>query len=133
MSGSAADAHGERLAAISNAIVRIFSDSYGRGPTKAKSYVFDNYVLCVLEDMLTTVEHTLVDHGEEALVRTVRLKFQEAVADRFKGAVAEIVGRDVIAYHSQVTFHPPMCFEFFVLEEEEQPGVTVDPRTPRSH
>src|SRR5919109_2641408 len=118
---SVTDAHGERLAAISNAVVGIFAESYGRGPTKAKSYVFENYVLCVLEDMLTTVERTLVDYGEEALVRTVRLKFQEAVADRFKGAVAEIMGRDVIAYHSQVTFHPPMCFEFFVLEDEPEP------------
>jgi uncharacterized protein YbcI len=115
---SVADAHGERLAAISNAVVGIFSDSYGRGPTKAKTYVFDNYVVCVLEDMLTTVEETLVEAGEEALVRTVRLKFQEAVADRFKRAVGEIMGREVIAYHSQVTFHPPMSFEFFVLEDE---------------
>src|ERR671922_111576 len=90
---SVTDAHGERLAAISNAVVGIFAESYGRGPTKAKSYVFENYVLCVLEDMLTTVERTLVDYGEEALVRTVRLKFQEAVADRFKGAAAGGGGR----------------------------------------
>ena len=51
--------HGEALARISNAIVGIFSECYGRGPTKAKSYLFDNYVLCVLEDILTTVERTL--------------------------------------------------------------------------
>jgi uncharacterized protein YbcI len=109
---------GERLAAISSAIVTIFADCYGRGPTKAKTYSFDNYLVTVLEDILTTVERTLVERGEEDLVRTVRLTFQEAVAHRFKSEVAEIAGRDVIGYHSQVTFHPPMGFEIFVLADE---------------
>jgi uncharacterized protein YbcI len=108
---------GDRLAAVSNAVVGILSECYGRGPTKAKSYAFDNFILCVLEDFLTTVERTLVDRGEEELVRSVRLVFQESVSDRFKDAVAEAVGRKVVAYHSQVTFDPPMGFEIFVLQK----------------
>jgi uncharacterized protein YbcI len=108
---------GDRLAAVSNAVVGILSECYGRGPTKAKSYAFDNFILCVLEDFLTTVERTLVKRGEEELVRAVRLTFQGAVAERYKDAVAEAVGRKVLAYHSQVTFDPPMGFEIFVLEE----------------
>jgi uncharacterized protein YbcI len=108
---------GERLAAVSNAIVAIFSECYGRGPTRAKTYCFDNYLFTVLEDLLTTVERTLVDNGEEDLVRTVRLTFQEAIADRLTSEVARIVGRDVVAYHSQVTFHPPIGIEMFVLAE----------------
>lgn len=111
------DHNGERLAAISNAVVGIFSECYGRGPTKAKTYMFDDYVFCVLEDILTTVERTLVDNGEEGLVRHVRLTFQEAVAQRFTSAVEDVMGRPVVAYHSQVTFHPPMGFEIFVLGE----------------
>ena len=71
---------GERLAAISSAIVTIFAECYGRGPTKAKTYAFDNYLITVLEDLLTTVERTLVDRGEQDLVRKVRLTFQEAMA-----------------------------------------------------
>jgi len=108
---------GERAAAISNAIVQIFAECYGRGPTKAKTYLVDNYVFCVLEDILTTVEQTLVGNGKEKLVREVRLTFQEEVADRFTSAVEEIMGRRVVTYHSQVVFHPPMAFEVFVLEE----------------
>jgi uncharacterized protein YbcI len=108
---------GERLAAISSAIVNIFAEYYGRGPTKAKTYSFDNYVVTVLEDILTTVERTLVDRGEEALVRQVRLTFQEATADRFTSAVSEISGREVVGYHSQVTFNPSVGFEIFVLAE----------------
>ncbi|HEY1277300.1 MAG TPA: Na-translocating system protein MpsC family protein [Thermoleophilaceae bacterium] len=112
-------AEGERLAAVSNAIVRIFREWYGRGPTKAKTYMVDNYVFTVLEDILTTVEQTLVENGHEELVRRVRLTFQEAVADLFIGAVSDALERKVMTYHSQVTFHPAMGFEMFVLEPEE--------------
>ncbi len=108
----------EQLAAVSNGIVRIFREFYGRGPTKAKSYQFDNYVITVLEDILTTVEETLVRKGEQDLVRTVRLTFQEAEAERFIGIVREAMGRPVITYHSQVVFDPPIGFEIFVLEPE---------------
>jgi uncharacterized protein YbcI len=118
---SVGDGHvaGGQLAEVSNAIVGIFRECYGRGPTKAKTYQFDNYVVTVLEDILTTVEETLVKNGEADLVRRVRLTFQEAVADRFTGAVAETLGREVRTYHSQVTFDPPMGFEFFVLEPDQ--------------
>jgi uncharacterized protein YbcI len=111
---------GGHLAEVSNAIVGIFRECYGRGPTKAKSYRFDNYVVVVLEDILTTVEETLVKNGEQDLVRRVRLTFQEAVQDRFISAVEGIVGREVVTYHSQVTFDPPMGFEFFVLKPDQE-------------
>ena len=74
----------------------------------------------MLEDILTTVEETLVERGEEELVRTVRLTFQEAEAERFKAVVAEAMGRKVVTYHSQVAFDPPMGFEIFVLEPEAE-------------
>jgi uncharacterized protein YbcI len=112
-----AEHRGEQMAAVSNAVVQILSECYGRGPTKAKTYAFDNYVFCVTEDILTTVERTLVGNGEEQLVRTVRLTFQEAVKERFTSAVEEVMGRPVVAYHSQVVFHPAMGFEIFVLGE----------------
>lgn len=110
---------GEVLADVSNAIVGIFVECYGRGPTKAKSYMFDDYIVTVLDDLLTTVETTLVKNGKEHLVREVRLTFQEAVADKFTGAVTAITGRKVLTYHSQVTFHPARGFEIFVLEPDE--------------
>ena len=110
---------GELLADVSNAILGIFVECYGRGPTKAKSYMFDDYLVTVLDDLLTTVESTLVKNGKEHLVREVRLSFQEAVADKFTDAVTAITGRKVLTYHSQVTFHPARGFEIFVLEPEE--------------
>jgi uncharacterized protein YbcI len=112
--------HGEQLAAVTNGIVQLFREYYGRGPNKAKSFLLDGYiVVCVLEDTMTTVEQTLVKNGNGDMVRQVRLTFQEAMADQFKGVVSAAMGRRVTAYHSQLTMEPDMGFEFFVLEAEE--------------
>ena len=107
---------GEQLAAITNGIVKLFHDYYGRGPTKAKSYLLDDtYVVCVLEETMTTVEKTLVETGKGEMVRAVRLAFQEAMADEFMGTVSKALGRPVVGYHSQLTLDPDIGFEFFVL------------------
>jgi uncharacterized protein YbcI len=111
---------GAVAAEISNAIVHLLSERYGRGPTKAKTYLFDNYVFCVLQNVLTTAEQTLVDAGQADLVRRTRVAFQEVLADEFKGAVAKATGKRVLAYHSQVVFDPDMGFEIFVLESDQE-------------
>jgi uncharacterized protein YbcI len=112
--------HGEELAELTNGIVRLFSEYYGRGPTRAKSYLLDDvYVVTVLRDTLTTVERTLAEAGHGEQVRTVRLTFQEAMADSFKGVVEEALGRRVVSYHSQLLIDADMGFELFVLEEAD--------------
>jgi uncharacterized protein YbcI len=110
--------HGEELAQITNGIVRLFSDYYGRGPTRAKSFLLDDtYVVTVLRDTMTTVERTLVEGGHGGQVRNVRLTFQEAMADSFKGVVEEAIGRRVTSYHSQLLVDADIGFELFVLSD----------------
>jgi uncharacterized protein YbcI len=109
---------GDDLAEITNGIVRLFSEYYGRGPTRAKSYMLENrYVVTVVRDTLTTVERTLAENGHVDLVRRVRLTFQEAMADSFKGVVEQVLHRRVVAYHSQIVVDPDVGFEFFLLED----------------
>jgi uncharacterized protein YbcI len=109
--------YGEQLAAVTNGIVRLFREYYGRGPTKAKSYVLDDRILvCVLEETMTKVEKTLVENGHGDKVREVRLTFQEAMAEEFTREVSQHMGRKVVAYHSQLVLDPDIGFEFFVLE-----------------
>jgi uncharacterized protein YbcI len=116
---STENAHGEELAEITNGIVRLFSEYYGRGPTRAKSYLLDDtYVVTALRDTLTTVERTLAESGHGDQVRSVRLTFQEAMSAEFKGVVEAALGRRVIAYHSQLLIDADLGFELFVLEEE---------------
>ena len=115
-SGEGSSPPGAVAAEISNSIVHLLSQHYGRGPTKAKTYLFDNYVFCVLQNVLTTSEETLVQAGHYDLVRNARIAFQEVLADEFRGAVEKATSRKVIGYHSQVIFNPNMGFEIFVLE-----------------
>ena len=106
------------LQAISNGLVHLMSDSYGRGPTKAKTYILDDsYVICVMHEIFTTAEQTLIDAGEKDLVRRTRIAYQSALADQFKAVVADALDRQVLTYHSQIVFAPPSCFEFFILEQ----------------
>jgi uncharacterized protein YbcI len=117
--GSLPDEPGGSLrAALANAMVGIKKQFYGRGPTAAKAWILDDYVFVVLEGGLTRNEETLLADGKEDLVRTYRLSFQETVGDRAMHAVAEITGREVLTYHSQIVFGPMRAFEIFVLAPE---------------
>jgi uncharacterized protein YbcI len=109
-------------AQISNAMVALKKRFYGKGPVKAKTYINDNYVFCVLEGGLTRNERTLLDAGEEDLVRTYRLRFEEVMAKPAEEAVEQITGRKVIGYHSQIVFEPEHAFEIFVLDGPPAPG-----------
>jgi uncharacterized protein YbcI len=109
---------GEELAEITNGIVGLFAEYYGRGPTRAKSYLLDGtYVVTVLRDTMTTVERTLANGGHGEQVRTVRLTFQEAMAESFKSVVERAMGRSVSAYHSQLLIDADIGFELFVLND----------------
>jgi uncharacterized protein YbcI len=103
-------------AEVSNAMVGLKKDFYGKGPTKAKTFLNDNYVFCVMEGGLTRNEQTLIERGHEDLVRTYRLRFQEAMEGPTVEAIQRITGRSVIGYHSQIVFKPDRAFEIFVLD-----------------
>jgi uncharacterized protein YbcI len=102
--------------ALANAMVATMKDFYGKGPESAKAWLFDDYVFIVMEGGLTRNEETLLDAGQEDVVRSYRLAFQEAVRQTTMVAVGEIVGRRVLTYHSQIVFHPTRAIEIFVLE-----------------
>jgi len=105
-------------AEVSNAMVGLKKKFYGRGPTKAKTFVNDNYIFCVLDGGLTQNEETLLDAGEGRLVRQYRLRFQEVMAEQTTKAVEQITGRKVLTYHSQIMFEPTVAVEMFVLDGE---------------
>jgi uncharacterized protein YbcI len=110
------DANGSVRLAISNALVTVKKQLYGKGPVKAKTYLNDNYIFSVLEGGLTRNEETLIAAGEQRLVREYRLRFQEAVAKTITTSIEEATGRTVLAYHSQIVFDPERMFEIFVLD-----------------
>jgi uncharacterized protein YbcI len=111
---------GQLAAAISNAMVGIHSRHYGKGPTKAKTYLVDDVVVTVMSDVFTTLEHTLIDHGKAELVRDVRTTFQCTMRSEFTDAIQQITGREPRAFASQIDWKADIAVEVFVLSN----GVT---------
>ncbi len=111
------ESNGSLRTALANAMVGLKKQYYGRGPTGAKAWILDDYVFVALEGGLTRNEETLIADGKEEEVRRFRLSFQETVREPAMNAVAELTGRAVIGYHSQIVFHPARTFEIFVLEQ----------------
>jgi uncharacterized protein YbcI len=104
--------------AIANAIVRLHAEHYGRGPTRARAHVGDDFVLVLLEDVFTTAERTLIATGFGDHVRASRAAFAAGMRDRFVAAVETACGRRVRLYSSQATIEPEMVAELFVLEPD---------------
>jgi len=110
---------GSVRAAVANAMVGMKKQFYGRGPVAAKAWMLDDYVFVALEGGLTRNEETLLADGKADIVRAYRLEFQATMTDVVTQAVAEIVGRRVLTYHSQIVFDPTRTFEVFVLEPQD--------------
>jgi len=109
---------GRQLTAISNGITRLHRDHYGRGATTVRTIMQRNYVVCMLEDIYTPVERTLIDAGRSDAVRDTRTIFQDTMRPRFVEIVESVLERKVLAFMSQVHFEPDMSAEIFVLEPE---------------
>ena len=105
---------------ISNAIVGLHREHYGRGAVRARTVINGDFVLCVLDDILTPAERTLLRAGKADTVRATRHAFQEAVSHLFTDAVSRATGRRVVAFMSQVHFDPDLAAEIFVLEPESR-------------
>jgi uncharacterized protein YbcI len=116
MTNAPSDRDGSLRTALANTMVAIMKRYYGKGPTGAKAWLLDDYVFIAMEGGLTRNEETLIEDGKEEVVRTYRLAFQETISEETMGMVAELTGRTVLAYHSQILFAPPRAFEIFVLE-----------------
>jgi len=112
---------GTVAAAISDGLVHLHKEYYGKGPTKTKTYLVNDTVVCMLQGGFTVVERTLIDDGRAEAVLDVRRVFQTTMKERFTTVVEAATGRRVIAYMSQVHSEPDLALEVFVLEPGPQP------------
>jgi uncharacterized protein YbcI len=109
------------LAQISTGLVQLHSRYYGKGPTKAKTHMVNDTIICILKGGFTTVERTLVETGKTESVYQMRRSFQQAMEVEFTEVVEEATSRKVIAYMSQIHTDPDLAVELFVLEPQEAP------------
>jgi uncharacterized protein YbcI len=108
---------GDQLLEVSNTISALKREHYGKGPEQARAYLNEDLLVVMMRGGMTRVERTLIDAGDEEVVRAVRLRFQALMTDRFTSTVERISGRPVLTYHSQVLFSPDVVVELFLLGE----------------
>ena len=107
--------HGAVLTEISEGMVALLKEYYGVGPTQAKTYYYDDLVVCVLRGGFTRVERTLLDGDRGRAVIEQRMAFQEVMRQRFKAVVQHATGRSVIEFMSGNQQDPDLICEVFVL------------------
>src|SRR6202051_1602743 len=107
--------HGYVLTAISDGLVALLKEFYGRGPTRTKSYYEDDLVVCVLRGGFSRVEQTLLEGGRGSAVIQQRMEFQELMRERFAAVIERATGRQVIGFMSGNQQHPDMMCEVFIL------------------
>ena len=127
--------HGEVLTAISDGMVALLKEFYGRGPTRTKSYYEDDLVVCVLRGGFSRVEQTLLDGGRGAAVINQRMQFQEVMRNRFEAVIEDATGRRVIGFMSGNQQEPDMMCEVFIvaptdLVDEYELPADAPPRLP---
>jgi uncharacterized protein YbcI len=108
---------GRLLSAISNSIVAIIREHYGRGPMKAKTYVLDDLVVVVMRGSgFTALEQTIMDDDGADRVVAMRHDFQRLMAGRYTDAIAGLTGREVVAFLSQAHVEPDVTIEIFLMD-----------------
>ena len=107
----------EVLEAVTEAMVALHERYHGRKPASARSHMLgDDVLACLLGDMYTDVEKTIIEMQRKALVHEVRSTFQQAMEPRFVEAVQRLTGRRVAKFISTHHVGPDMELELFVFE-----------------
>ena len=109
-------AGGRLLSEITNRIVAFMREHYGRGPIKAKTYVLDNLIVCVLSDGFTAIERTMMEGGEPERVLEMRRDFQRMMKERYSEMIEQLTGRKVLAFLSQAHVEPDLTIEIFPMD-----------------
>ncbi len=106
---------GTLRARISNEMVRLHSEYYGRGPNKAKVYADGDLIAVVLEETFTPAEKTLIARGESDGIQDIRRRFQRAMADQFRSVIEQATGREVRSFMSETDLENDISIELFLL------------------
>jgi len=109
---------------ISDEMVRLYKDQFGRGPTRARTFwAGPDMLTVVLEDTLTPAERNLVKLGEHQRLRDTRMVFQYSSVAEFCAPVERLMGRRVRAFLSAIdTVAGGLCTETFVLHPAGSPA-----------
>jgi len=95
---------------------------WGLGPIQAKSYMMDDLLLIVMRGGMTRAERTMLDFGQQDLVRSFRQTFENEMTQNLTTKIEQLTGRKVLTYQSQVLFEPDIVAELFVFDKAAEGG-----------
>jgi len=104
---------------ISNAIVGLYKEHYGKGPTRCRTYLQPDLVIVVLGEGYTAAEQTLFEGGRWHEVRQARQIWQDTMKERFVETIERLTGHTVVAFMSANHQEPDLAVEMFVLDAEQ--------------
>jgi uncharacterized protein YbcI len=104
------------LEEITRSVVGLHKDYIGRGPTKARTYINDDLVVCVLQGGFTTAERTLREHGREEFVIRQRQIVEEALRQPLIDLIERWLDRRVVGFTSAVQPAGELSTLVFLLE-----------------
>lgn len=104
------------LTSVTNAMVALHKEQFGRGPVRARSILSDDTLVCTLHDALLPAERALTEMGHGIRVQESRLFFQAATRDQFIATVEELIGRKVVAFASATDPSAAVVWEIFRFE-----------------
>ena len=107
----------EALEAINDAMVALHERYHGRRPASARTRMMgDDMLACLLGDVYTDVEKTMIELQHQALVHETRSTFQQAMEHRFIADVERLSGRRVTRFISTHHVGPDLELELFLFE-----------------
>jgi len=119
---------GQLLSRISTEMVRAQKKYLGKGPTSAKSYMLDDFLIIVMRDCQLVAEKTMIEFGQEDLVREFRQNFENDMTSKLEGLIEHLTGRKILGYQSQIIINPDVVVEIFFFDrsaEEHEVGATA--------
>jgi uncharacterized protein YbcI len=108
---------GGARATIASEIVRLHSEYYGKGPTRAKVHASGDVIAVVLEETFTRAERTLIGRGEAEGIKDIRRRFQRVMAEQFTAIVEQATGRKVRSFFSDTDLDQDLSVELFILAD----------------
>ena len=105
------------LSRISTEVVRTFKEYYGKGPTSAKSYMFDDMLFVVMRGGLNASEKFLLEKDEVDVVRQYRQTFENRMNEVLSEKIESLTGKTVIGFNSQILFDPDISIEIFIFDD----------------
>lgn len=105
------------LESVNEAMIEIHERYHGRKPRSARTQMMgDDLLACLLADVYTDVEKTMIELERHTIVKETRSAFQHAMQERLIKEVQRLSGRRVNTFVSDSHVGPDLEIELFFLD-----------------